>query len=220
MTGSDSRRPAAGPNASLAGLEARLNLAFAATALKDVERAGWVLRGVERPESVADHSFGTAMLCLLYAHEAGVDSSRALVVAVVHDIAEVVTGDHIARADPSDRQVTEAAKAVAEQHAIEVLPASEAILEVWREYENRSTPEAVFVRDMNLIDMCLQVLRYERERRYDDSRPVPSVGGYVHLDEFFASAESRLATEVGKRLFSQVEAAYRQERARTGPESR
>lgn len=210
----DSEPQRSGPEVTGTDLETRLQFAFAATALKDVERAGWVLRGVERPESVADHSFGTAVLCLLYAEQSGLDLGRALAVALVHDIAEVVTGDHVARADPADREVSEQDKAAAELRAIDKLPAAEGALEAWREYEDRSTPEALFVRDMNLIDMCLQALRYESERRYDASRPVPSAGGYVHLDEFFASAGGRLTTEVGKRLFSQVESAYRELRSR------
>lgn len=197
-----------------AGLEPRLELAFAATALKDVERAGWVLRNVAHPESVADHSYGTALLCLLYAEDSGVDVGRAVTVALVHDLAEVVTGDHVARADPADREVTEAVKAAAEREAVASLPASDTFAAAWLEYENRSTPEAVFVRDMNLIDMCLQALRYEAELRYDPARPIPSAGDYVHLDEFFASAEPRLAGEVARRLFASIRDRYRALRER------
>ncbi len=200
-------------------LEPRLALAFTATALKDVERAGWVLRNVARPESVADHSYGTALLCLLYAEESGVDVGRAVTIALVHDLAEVVTGDHIARADPADREVPEAVKAGAEREAMSTLPAADAVASAWQEYEDRASPEAVFVRDMNLIDMCLQALRYELERRYDPSKPVPSAGGYVHLDEFFASAEPRLAGDVARRLFYSTRERYLQVRVRRDPTS-
>ena len=82
MTGSDPSRPAADPKATLAGLEARLNLAFAATALKDVERAGWVLRGVERPESVADHSFAVALLAWACAVCSAIRAFRAATSAI------------------------------------------------------------------------------------------------------------------------------------------
>ncbi len=193
-----------------AGLEPRLRLALEAFGLKDVERAGWVLRGVRRPESVADHSFGTALLCLLFAGDAGVDPSRSVQVALVHDLAETVVGDVAARADASDRSVSEAEKAAAERGAMARLVPAEAagVGELWLEYEQRATPEARFVRDMNLVDMCLQALRYERDRRYDPARPIDSSGGYVHLDEFFASAEPRLATDVGRDLFDAVRRGY------------
>lgn len=199
------------------GLEDRLSLAYAATALKDVERAGWVLRGVHVPESVADHSFGTALLCLLYAEEASVERERALAIALVHDLAEAVTGDLVARADPADREVSLAEKARAEVAAMNALPGGDSVLDLWLEYERSSTPEALFVRDMNLIDMCLQALRYEAGRRYDPGRPVPSSGGYVHLDEFFVSAQARLTTAIGRRLFGSLQQAYEEVRRGAGP---
>jgi 5'-deoxynucleotidase YfbR-like HD superfamily hydrolase len=35
-------------------------------ALKDLPRRGWVKRGVPDPESVADHMYHMAMICLTY----------------------------------------------------------------------------------------------------------------------------------------------------------
>ena len=46
--------------------------------LKDEPRTGWKIRGVVEPESVADHSWATAPLCLLYADEADVDRDHAV----------------------------------------------------------------------------------------------------------------------------------------------
>src|SRR5690606_5214441 len=96
----------------------RLTLAEAAFRLKDEARGGWLLRGVRDPESVAAHSWGTALLCLLYADDAGVDRDRAMVMALVHDLAEARTGDVVARADAADREVSEAVKATLEAAAI------------------------------------------------------------------------------------------------------
>ena len=118
-------------------MEARLQLAYAASTLKDLERAGWVLRGVKLPESVADHTFGTALLCLLYADEAGVDLERSVTIALVHDLAEALTGDVVARADPEDREISEAEKAAAERLAMQRLPGSEAVIVHWLEYDDR-----------------------------------------------------------------------------------
>lgn len=198
-----------------------LELAYAAMRLKDEPRAGWVMHGVHDPESVAAHSWGTAYLCLLFAAEAGVDPHRAVAMAVVHDIAEAKTGDFAARAAMEDRAVTEAEKAELERAAVlELLPGAAAVLggsgadpdspaSLWRAYEDRADTEAVFVRDMNLIDMCLQALRYEREARYDADVLIASRDSHRHLDEFFLSAEWRLSTPLAKRLFASIEAQYR-----------
>lgn len=200
---------------TVTGWEERLALAYAAYRLKDEPRVGWVMHGVAGPESVAAHSWGTAYLCLLFAADAGVDLGRALAIALVHDLAEATTGDFAARAAATDRPVSEAEKARLERDAIaDLLPPRQAALhELWRAYEDRADPAARFVRDMNLIDMCLQALLYEREARYDADVQVPSEGGHRHLDEFFLSAEWRLEGEAAKRLFDSVRLEYEKARA-------
>ncbi|MFO7546212.1 MAG: HD domain-containing protein [Trueperaceae bacterium] len=189
----------------------RIDLALRAMALKDEPRRGWVLRSVEAPESVAGHAWGTALLCLLFADAAGVDPGRSVAIAVLHDIAEAETGDVATRADAADREMSESEKTRRERAAItQLLPESVAHLRaLWQAYEDRADPEAVFVRDMNLIDMCLQGLIYQQERRYDPLATITSRGEHAHLDEFFASAGARLSTPLAKRLFERVEVRYR-----------
>lgn len=175
-----------------------------AWSLKDEARSGWALRGIREPESVADHSWGTALLCFLYAPQEGVDRERAVAMALVHDLAEAETGD-MARGT-----VAPAEKARREREAMDRLAGLAAGAEerqraaglrrLWEEYEGRVTREAVFVRDMNLIDMCLQALRYELQGRR---------GGAQKLDEFFDTSEPRLGTATGRELFARVRDAYR-----------
>lgn len=181
--------------------------------LKDVARSGWVLRGVGDGESVADHSWGTGLLCLLFGPEAGIDVGRALAIALVHDLAEAQTGDVAALPDPHERSVSVAAKARLEAEAMGALRAAAGdeldlahVLDAWHEYEAAASPEALFVRDMNLLDMCVQALVYARERRA--SAPPDGTGG-ERMGEFFASARARVATPTGRRLVAAVHAAYR-----------
>lgn len=200
-------------------LETKLSLAYAALPLKDEPRVGWVQHGVRHAETVAAHSWGTAYLCLLFAEAAGVNRAKAVEIAVLHDLAEATTGDHAARLDPHDRAVSEAEKSARELAAMDdLLPSPVAHLRaLWLEYEERASPEAVFVRDMNLLDMCLQGLKYERDGAYDPSVLVPSRGGHRHLDEFFAGAQARLSGELARELFSVVNAWYLEARKETTP---
>lgn len=190
-------------------LDALLQMAH----LKEQVRTGWTLRGVKQPESVADHSWATALLCLVYAPEAGVDRSRAVEIAVVHDLAEAITGDVPTRVATLDERTRAARKASSERTAMNELlqatdpVAAESIRSLWEEYEGRSTEEARFVRDMNLIDMCMQALTYERDGRHDSSAQDDG-SGYPGLSEFFATSEPRLSTHVGRRLFRELAARY------------
>ncbi|WP_380681587.1 HD domain-containing protein [Salinigranum sp. GCM10025319] len=175
--------------------------------LKDERRTGWQLRGVDDPESVAAHTWGVGLLCLAFAEDAGVDSDRALRLAVVHDLAEARTGDAPTRADPADEPITAEEKERRERAAMADLAGPfPAIGEAWAAYERRDTPEARFVKDMDLVDMCLQALVYERQGRYDADGEFDS--DYDRLDEFFATAEPRLSTEVGHELYDLIRAEY------------
>ncbi len=80
--------------------QALFGLAQFAAKLKSVPRTGWLDRGVEpvQVESVADHSFGVALLawaCALQrrAEGAAIDPERVLKLAIIHDLAEAETGD-------------------------------------------------------------------------------------------------------------------------------
>jgi hypothetical protein len=74
--------------------------------LKTVDRAGWVRRGIDNPESVASHSWRMAALCFLFMGEkkkgeAGkeseggedsIDFPKLMQLCIVHDLAEVIVG--------------------------------------------------------------------------------------------------------------------------------
>ncbi len=182
--------------------------------LKDEVRTGWRLRGITDPESVADHSWGTAYLVLLHADEAGVDRGKALEIALVHDIAEAITGDVPTRVAGMDDPRRKKEKYAREREAVARLlgdyPHAQAtrVRQLWQEYEENRTPEAKFVRDMNLVDMCLQACRYELDRRYNTDDPNPSFPEFPRLDEFFMTAAARIRTDSGRALFERVAERY------------
>lgn len=178
-----------------------------AFALKDERRTGWELRGISDPETVAGHSWGVSLLCLVYGPQGTIDVDRALRLAVVHDLAEAETGDVATRVDPETQAVSTAEKETREREAMADLAAPFEFLPLWEEYEARETAEARFVKDMDLIDMCLQALVYEREERYEKGES-NEFEQFSDLDEFFATAEPRLTTEVGKELFSEIRGRY------------
>ena len=187
--------------------------------LKDESRTGWVLRGVDAPESVAAHTWGVATLCLLYADraEGDVDRDRAVAMALVHDLAEARTGDIPTRADDAHRRESTEEKELRERAAIgDLLEPFDAdgdgeFRSLWEEYESRETPTAQFVKDMDLLDNCLQALKYERDDRYDATDENDAFSQYENLDEFFATAAPRLQTTIGETLFAEVKSRYERE---------
>jgi putative hydrolase of HD superfamily len=192
-----------------------LDALLTAYQLKDEQRTGWQLRNVADPESVAGHSWGVAFLTLAYADEAGVDADEALRLAVLHDVGEAELGDVPTRADPDHQPDVSAAEKEAQEKAT-VADLADALGDDlrgdWEQYEAKDTPEARLVKDMDLVDMCVQALLYEREGRYDPDAD-EAFSEYERLDEFFATAEPRLTTEVGRDLYERIRAAYEDAKA-------
>lgn len=193
-------------------MEDNLDFILKAASLKDTDREGWVLRGVEDYESVADHSWSTALLCLTYHSEVdGISLEKTLKIAIIHDIAELETGDFAQRIHEEERGFSQDEKQVKEQEAIQNLSSLTGNLELeslWEEYEHRSTLEAKFVSDMSLIDQCLQAVVYEKGDRYDPNEMNENFKNFDYLMEFFATAEDRLQTDISKKLFYELKEKY------------
>lgn len=175
--------------------------------LKDVKRTGWQIYNVEDPETVASHSWSVATLTMMHLPE-DLDENKALKIALIHDIGEAKIGDIPYRAEKDygredkEEQELEAVKNLSES-------LNKELLDLWKEYEDRESIEAKFVKDMDLIDMCLQALKYESEDRYEGNPETDFEG----LDEFFETSRDRFNTEKGLELFDKIEQKYRKEKA-------
>jgi putative hydrolase of HD superfamily len=140
------------------GSDAVLSVWLRATRLKRLFRQGWLKRGVPEAscESVADHSFGAALLALLLGPgQSGVDRDRAVLMALVHELGEAYAGD----ITPVDG-VSKAEKARLERDSIERVlegfPGKEEILSLWEEYEAASSPTARFVKELDRLELGLE----------------------------------------------------------------
>lgn len=154
-----------------------------ASTLKTVCRQGWIDRGVNDPESVADHSWSVALLSWTLAGEReDLDRDRVLLLGLVHDLPEALAGD----ATPFDGQRDEEgliaaeyfanaptystaakdAKRQAEERALDEMldglpdSLSVEIRDAWREYEDAETPEARFVKQVDKLETVIQAKTY------------------------------------------------------------
>ena len=137
--------------------------------LKDVRRQGWVNAGIMQPESVAAHSWGMAILALKLCPPS-LNLERVLTLCLVHDLPEVMVGD----LTPEDDRSTKVEDERAAMHAM----APEWVY-LYDEYETQSTPEAIFVRSLDKLDMALQAHLYMANSELD-------------LSPFIASARQTL----------------------------
>ena len=98
-------------------MTSELDALVALLTLERLPRTGWILCGIPQPESVAAHSFGTALVALALgpAVDPPLDVDRAAILGLVHDTPEVLLGD-IPRAGAE--LLPPGAKAIAEERAL------------------------------------------------------------------------------------------------------
>jgi putative hydrolase of HD superfamily len=147
-----------------------VELFLEAATLKRMPRTGWGMRGVAHVESVADHSFGVALMALSLADvinaadgDTPLDLEAVLIMAVLHDLAEVRLTDLPASAV---RLLPGEVKSQAEGEAVAALlaplPQGGRLQALWQSFEDQDSPEGRLVRDADKLEMMVQCLRYEQ----------------------------------------------------------
>jgi len=131
--------------------------------LKSEKRRGWVTKlGLDDPESVADHSYRTALMALVISDSRGLDTAKAVRLALLHDLPEALVGD----ATPEER--SGAAKAAVETKALEDLLSSlsqklrSLYRDAWSEFLSGKTKEARLVRELDKLEMAMQAWEYAK----------------------------------------------------------
>lgn len=121
--------------------------------LREIDRLKTVLRQTvltdkSRRENSAEHSWHLAVMAGLlqeHANEPGLDVGRVIRMVLIHDIVEIDAGDTFAydtagHADKAEREERAA------ERLFGLLPDDQRaeIMDLWREFEDRTTPEAKF----------------------------------------------------------------------------
>jgi putative hydrolases of HD superfamily len=152
--------------------------------LKHLYRQGWLMQGIpaERCESVAEHSFGVAVLAMLLAEAfyPDLDRNKLLKMALIHDFGEVYAGDIVPESPLSLQEKHKLEKKSVTQ-IFERLPNGAAYLAIWAEFEEKKSPEAQFIRELDKLEMALQASVYEHQNE-------------IELIDFFHSAEKEIST--------------------------
>lgn len=135
--------------------------------LKSVARSGWWLAGIKDPESVAEHSFRTAILGYLIAAMEGLDAELCACMCLFHDLSETRLTDlhkvsqRYIESKPIEKQVT--------QDQLARLPGkiSAMLGTLLGNYEKNESPEAMVCHDADLVECLIQANEYKAQGRGD-----------------------------------------------------
>lgn len=145
--------------------------------LKRVKRAGWVLKNIPSPESVADHSFGTSFMALILGTMLGLDVMKLLKMSLLHDIPEIITGDITPHCGiPVNEKYKMEKKAIRKLNGI-FNDNNSYLVDIWDEYESKSSPEAKLLKNIDKLEMAIQAFEYKKQ--YPE----------IDLDEFINDAK-------------------------------
>ncbi|WP_059008678.1 HD domain-containing protein [Streptomyces specialis] len=149
-------------------------------ALKRGKRSGWWIAGVKDPETIAEHSFRTAVIGSVLAMLEGADPAKVALLCTFHDTQETRVGDipWIGRrylTAASNEDVT--ADQVADAHPV----VAAGIKAIVAEYENGESLEVLVAHDADRLECMLQGLEYLEQ-------------GYRNAREWVDSTRAKLKT--------------------------
>ena len=133
--------------------------------LKKLRRTGWQLRGIREGESIADHCFGVVFLTHFLSSlvNAKIDRSKAVSIAIVHEIGETRVGDipyvTLKYFQNKDEMETMAIEDVISPLGNDLAKES---LSLFREFEDGSTVEGRFVKAIDKLEMLITAAEYEK----------------------------------------------------------
>ncbi len=135
-------------------------------ALDRVPRAGYLIRGVTEPESVAAHSHALALMACLAAPRCSppVNALDAARMALIHDLPEVQTMDIPL---PVGGAAFRAAKTDEETGIFNAIFQGQDAewKDLFRRFQEGTCPEARLVKGLDKVQMMIKVMGYEREGR-------------------------------------------------------
>jgi putative hydrolase of HD superfamily len=143
--------------------------------------------GIRDPESVAEHSYRTAIIGYVLAALEGANPEKTAMICLFHDTAEARIGDlhwtakrYLSAKEGERVALTEQVRRLPQEFAATVLSRV-------NEYEERSSHEGQLAREADLLECIFQAREYQTQ-------------GYTEAQDWITGCYENLQTESGKNL--------------------
>lgn len=142
----------------------------AALKLKTVKRQGWKNSlALNQPESVADHCFAMTAIAMVLSDKKNLDTAKVLRMSLLHDLAESLVGDIVPEAMSKSKKMRLENAAMKKIFKKLDSRLRKEYWEIWQEYQKHSSDEAVFLHQVDKLEMALQAGAY-REQGHKETR--------------------------------------------------
>jgi putative hydrolase of HD superfamily len=150
-------------------IDASVRYLYEVGQLKLSKRTGWWHAGVPEPESIAEHTFRTAVIGYVLAVLEQADPNLTATLCLFHDVIETRTGDipNVAKA-----YVTHEPDVRIAADQVGGMPAAlrDAILGAVGRFVDQDSPEALLARDADRLECLMQAREYEHQG-FRNTRP-------------------------------------------------
>ena len=162
--------------------------------LKNIPRQGWIDKlDIEKPESVADHSYSMAMMAMIISDLEDYDVEKILKMTLLHDLAESQIGDIT-----PEQMILENKNKIENNAFDQILDKLPRTLKfhygkIWKEYQDNTTKESQFVHQIDKLEMALQAKIYQKKNT-----------DMKNIKPFLESAKSSITDKKLKELFTKI----------------
>ena len=163
--------------------------------LKKIQRKGWIKNlEIDNPESVADHSYSMTLMSLIISELQGLDSNKIIKMSLLHDLAESDVGDFTPGEIPNEK------KSELENNAMEKIlkklpdELNKKYRDIWNEFQLGESKEAIFVHEMDKLEMVFQAKHY-----LDEGYPRDKIQTFI--DSANNEIKNKDLKEIMSRLF-------------------
>ena len=162
--------------------------------IKHIERKGWSAIGVEgTKDTIASHSYGAALLSWVLSKKENLDENKLIKLMLIHDLIMAHMGDYT----PQDKEYV-SKREIENNSFINLLKnipmeIKEDFEELFKEYQEEKTEEAIFARECDKLDTLLQSLMYSQRLKKNE------------LSQFISSYKSKFKSVTGLSILEQLE---------------
>ncbi len=163
----------------------------------------------EKRESVAEHTWRVSLMVMVLSKflDNEICLEKALKISIVHDLAEIITGDQ-PYFEHEGQPALEEAKGKKELRAMEhikgLLPevVGDELFQLWKEYEDGVSPEAKFVKAIDKIEAQVQhnEMNYQHWNDHDRKHASTRLDNYCSFDSFLVRIKNLVQEESQQKI--------------------
>ncbi len=161
--------------------------------LKCLKRTGWVEKNILNCETVAEHSYGVALLASFVKIPKNINREKLIKMGLLHDLGETIIGDIISEIGTYIDLEKQKDKKIKERDALNhILSKNDELREIAIEYLECKTPTAKFSKELDKLEMIFQALEYETKNNISS------------LQEFWDNAEHSIQDKELREIYEKL----------------